>query len=302
MTKRQGCSGLKDLASTLGQALGEASSGRRLMRRVLSQIPGRTWEGKEELLEAVVALCVAGKGSAVTLEPFVWGEPVSDQSEQPTASAVSDANVSSRGVKRNWESEPREEDQDTDDTRGRKVASPVAGEDDNNEDEQDDNDDVEDAEGQVEEDAPPPIAEGTPVAHGGGSKASMPRSKEGGGESAGDEEDDSKNADGTEAAFQYEDRLGDLDDQKTADSETAGEYPQGDPDGDVPDGFHGDSSTVTMSMQTYHDTRTDAVLESGMASLDMEEDLAVPFGEIAALMLAQLRRYAKNKNACVAFL
>ncbi|CAN0507424.1 unnamed protein product, partial [Ectocarpus sp. 8 AP-2014] len=57
VTKRQGCSGLKDLASVLGSSLGEESSGRRLIRRVLSQVPGRTWEGKEELLEAVVALC-----------------------------------------------------------------------------------------------------------------------------------------------------------------------------------------------------------------------------------------------------
>ncbi|CAN0065369.1 unnamed protein product, partial [Hapterophycus canaliculatus] len=69
VTKRQGCSGLKDLASVLGPSLGEARSGRRLIRRVLSQVPGRTWEGKEELLEAVVALCAASKGSAVTLEP-----------------------------------------------------------------------------------------------------------------------------------------------------------------------------------------------------------------------------------------
>ncbi|CAM9349634.1 unnamed protein product [Ectocarpus fasciculatus] len=101
VTKRQGCSGLKDLASILGPSLGEESSGRRLIRRVLSQVPGRTWEGKEELLEAVVALCAAGKGSAITLEPFVWGGE----------GGGGGGEASSRGVKRNRTSELEDEEE-----------------------------------------------------------------------------------------------------------------------------------------------------------------------------------------------
>ncbi|CAN0382024.1 unnamed protein product [Ectocarpus sp. 12 AP-2014] len=99
VTKRQGCSGLKDLASVLGSSLGEESSGRRLIRRVLSQVPGRTWEGKEELLEAVVALCAASKGSAITLEPFVWG------------GEGGGGEASSRGVKRNRTGEHEDEEE-----------------------------------------------------------------------------------------------------------------------------------------------------------------------------------------------
>lgn len=103
VTKRQGCSGLKDLASVLGSSLGEESSGRRLIRRVLSQVPGRTWEGKEELLEAVVALCAAGKGSAITLEPFVWGGE--------GGGGGGGGETSSRGVKRNRTSEHEDEEE-----------------------------------------------------------------------------------------------------------------------------------------------------------------------------------------------
>ncbi|CAM9704969.1 unnamed protein product, partial [Choristocarpus tenellus] len=59
VTKRQGCAGAKDLAVTLGPLLGQSTLGRCLTRLMLSLIPGRAWEGKEELLEAVVAVCVA---------------------------------------------------------------------------------------------------------------------------------------------------------------------------------------------------------------------------------------------------
>lgn len=267
ITKRQGCSGLKDLASTLGPALGEASSGRRLIRRVLSQIHGRTWEGKEELLEAVVALCAAGKGSAVTIEPFIWGESSSGAAGRGVFS-------SSRGVKRNRISEPlqggEEKKADADETEAEGG-------------EQEDEDDEEES---VAVNQVGSVSDG-----GRGKKTAAAKQPEEGPaahseEGSAAEDEDADSADGKEDAFEYEDKLGDLDD-----ADSTGTLP----------GIDGDSLSLIISGQEnnkeeasgllpHNEPKKDSLLETEMASLDMEDDSPVAFGDVVALMLAQLKR------------
>jgi len=247
VTKRQGCSGLKDLAKTLGPSLGEESSGRRLIRRVLSQIPGRTWEGKDELLEAVVALCAAGKGPAITLEPFVW----SGREETGGGGGAEGggggggsgpASSGSRGVKRTRSSEPL-----------------GTGDDEQAEEE----DDEADGAG----------ASGTSASAGAGAKGSG-----GDDDSSDDNEAAGESSDGP--AFEYQDKLGDLGEASataTASVTAAGAGMQTQP-GQQP-GAAGEPR------------KDAAALEAGLASLDMEDDSTIPFGEVASLMLSQLRRY-----------
>lgn len=249
VTKRQGCSGLKDLASTLGPALGEASSGRRLIRRVLSQIPGRTWEGKEELLEAAVALCAAGKGSAVTIEPFVWVE------------SGAAGGYSSRGVKRSRSSEQ------------------LGGEEQLEEEEEEEEDEEEEG-GREQEKGAVAVAQ----EHGAGA---METASTGASGDRGEEEAEipHDSPGGAESAFEYEDKLGALDGAAPA---------------RLGVGEHGGSSVTTVAarqdqqeqarLHAGEKPRKDAVLETGLASLDMEDDSPVPFGEVVTLMLAQLRR------------
>lgn len=249
VTKRQGCSGLKDLASILGPSLGEAKSGRRLIRRVLSQVPGRTWEGKEELLEAVVALCAASKGSAVTLDPFVWGGGGDAEGGPPSS-------PSSRGVKRSRSSDPlmgeeeeeeegEEEDQKGDASRG------VATED-----------------------------------NGPGASASASAGAEdvaaGDGGTASDGNDAANGVDGEDGAgFEYEDKLGDLDSDAPAGASTA--------EGAAP-GVAGRAQKSEHPSAVGGGAPKDATLEAGLASLDMEDDSPIDFGEVATLMLSQVRR------------
>lgn len=255
VTKRQGCSGLKDLASTLGPSLGESSSGRRLIRRVLSQVPGRTWEGKEELLEAVTALCAAGKGYAVTLEPFVWGvEDVTGAGgDSGGEGGGPPSSCSSRGVKRSRSSEP------------------LGHEDEEEEDEDEDGEEEEEERGA----SASLNREGGAGASGAASETAGAKGSEGG-DGASDDNDPTDNVDGADGpAFEYEDKLGDIVDAPVpAPAEAA----------------------LLASVQTSHDSqasgepRKDTALEAGLASLDMEDDSPIPFGEVVTLMLSQLRR------------
>lgn len=255
MTKRQGCSGLKDLASTLGPSLGESSSGRRLIRRVLSQVPGRTWEGKEELLEAVTALCAAGKSSAVTLEPFVWGgeEATGDDDSGGGEGGGLPSSGSARGVKRSRSSEPLEHEEEGD----------------------------EDDEEEEEEGASANInQEDGPGASGTTTDSTGAKGGEGDNGSASDDTDARDSVDGADCpAFEYEDKLGDV---------VEAQVP-------VPAPAPAEAAQLA-SVQTPHDPqasgelRKDAALEAGFASLDMEGDSPIPFGEVVTLMLSQLRR------------
>lgn len=252
VTKRQGCSGLKDLASTLGPSLGESSSGRRLIRRVLSQVPGRTWEGKEELLEAVTALCAAGKSSAVTLEPFVWGGDEATDGGLPSS-------CSSRGVKRSRSSEPLGHEDE----------------------EEEDEDEQEEEEG--EESASAGISQEDGASASSGAATESAGAKGGGesdnGSASDDNNDATNNADEADGpAFEYEDKLGDIIEAPAPAVPAPAEAAQ------------------LASVQAPHDPqssgepRKDAALEAGLASLDMEDDSPVPFGEVVSLMLSQLRR------------
>lgn len=257
VTKRQGCSGLKDLARVLGPSLGESSSGRRLTRRVLSQVPGRTWEGKEELLEAVVALCAAGKGSAVTLEPFFWGNADDSGGGGGGGGGISSSS-SSRGVKRSRSSDPLGNTEDEEEEEEIEVEV-------EEEEEEEDDDEAANVQQQQGVDGAP----GTTASAG---------SKGAGGDdcSASDDNgavDDAGRAEGS--AFEYEDKLGDLDEAATAGVSVQaqpGQQPVGSGAGGEP--------------------RKDAALEEGLASLDMEEgdDSPIPFGEVVTLLLSQLRR------------
>lgn len=262
VTKRQGCSGLKDLASTLGTGLGEASSGRRLIRRVLSQIPGRTWDGKEELLEAVVALCASSKGSAVTMAPFVWGE----------SGAV--VGFCARGVKRNRSSEPLMEE-----VAAAEIAAAA---------EEDDEQENENAVTGPDHGTVVSASVGISGDRGKVDTESKKKQKAGptGTEEGEADDDDADNADGAESPCHYEDKVGDLKDADPAMSGAA--------ENDA-------SSTAPMSAQHHQqqralggmasgEPRNEPVLETGMASLDMEDDSPVPFGEVVAVMLAALRR------------
>eukprot|EP00752_Nemacystus_decipiens_P016287 g14566.t1 len=266
VTKRQGCSGLKNLAKTLGSSLGEEPSGRRLVRRVLSQIPGRTWEGKEELLEAVVALCAAGRGSAVALEPFFWGG--AGESGGGDTSLSSSA---SRGVKRSRSSDPlgsveieeeveEVEGEETEEENGEAVNPQQEG----------------DVAAGVGADA---CAAGTTAAgsNGGGDDG-------GGGEgSASDDNDNGAAADdgGEEgSAFEYEDKLGDLDGTAAAKAAATAAGVK----------LQGQASPQPAGPGARGEPRKDSALEEGLASLDMEDDSPIPFGEVVTLMLSQLRR------------
>ncbi len=244
VTKRQGCSGLKDLAKTLGPSLGEETSGRRLIRRVLSQIPGRTWEGKDELLEAVVALCAAGKGSAVTPEPFVWsGEEESGGGGGEGSGGP--ASPASRGVKRARSSEPLGAE---DEEQGNKEED---------EEENEESASVQQADGAG--------ASGTSTSTGTGAQG-------GGGDGNDDSSDDNdaagKSSDG--AAFEYQDKLGDL--------------------GEAPAPASAAAAGAEQPNAAGEPRKDAAALEAGLASLDMEDDSPIPFGEVASLMLSQLRR------------
>lgn len=258
VTKRQGCSGLKDLAGTLGPSLGKDASGRRLIRRVLSQLPGRTWEGKEELLEAVVALCAASKGSAVTLEPFFWGgadEPSGDRgggSGTPSSST-------SRGVKRSRSSDPlgstevEVEQEEEEEEEGRGEAA------------------------NVQQEGGAGASAGAPgTAASAGSKGSV-----GGDGSGSDDNDGAANDDGGEEAspFEYQDKIGDLDGTALPPAAAVAGV-----------SVHGQASQQAAGSGPSEEPRKDAALEEGLASLDVEDDSPIPFGEVVALMLAQLRR------------
>lgn len=252
VTKRQGCSGLKDLAKTLGPSLGEETSGRRLMRRVLSQIPGRTWEGKDELLEAVVALCAAGKGSAVTLEPFVWSGVEETGGGGGGEGSGGPASSASRGVKRARSSEPL----DTEDE----------GQGDEGEEEE-------------EEEASESMQQADGAGASGTSASAGPGAQSSGGDGDNDSSDDNdaagKSSDGT--AFEYQDKLGDLGEA----SAPASVAPAGE----------GMQTQLDQQPNAGGEPRKDAAaLEAGLASLDMEDDSPIPFGEVASLMLSQLRR------------
>lgn len=278
ITKRQGCSGLKDLASTLGPALGQASSGRRLIRRVLYQTRGRTWEGKEELLEALVSICTAGKGSAVTVEPFLWSEP-------PGAGDGSGggSDLCSRGVKRNWRSEPlggeEGEEEEEEEEEGNGGGDELA---------------------QAEEQA----QGASGVVEGGSDDASVPAKAPGNGaaaesnqsvaglatslegSAAGNDED---SADGVEAAFQYEDKIGDLDNASLEEADARADS------GSATTAVAavvvvGKDQQLPAGSRVTAEPRTDSVGELVPASLDVGDDLPVPFGDVVSLMLAQLRR------------
>ncbi|CAM9494930.1 unnamed protein product [Scytosiphon promiscuus] len=265
VTKRQGCSGLKDLASILGPSLGEARSGRRLVRRVLSQVPGRTWEGKEELLEAVVALCAASKGSAVTLEPFVWGGGGGDDEEEGEEEGGTRSFPSSRGVKRNRSSEPlgREEDVEEEEQEEEEGGG---GE-----------DEGEKPRGVSTEDGPAVAAADAPV----GAKDTAGGDGGGSGSDGNEATNDAGGEDG--AGFEYQDKLGSL-------------------DNDAEGAAAAEGAASGMAAQTQGDERRaaaggeapKATLEAGLASLDVEDDSPIGFGEVATLMLSQLRR--KNQK------
>lgn len=262
VTKRQGCSGLKDLAKTLGPSLGQETSGRRLIRRVLFQLPGRTWEGKEELLEAAVALCAAGKGSAVTLEPFFWGS--TDGSGGDRGGGGDASSSASRGVKRSRSSEPLGHTEDEEEEEEQEV-----GEEDEEEGEKGSNAPQEDG-GSAGPGAPGMTASA-------GSKGSR---GDGDVTSGSDDNGAADNGGGAEgSAFEYHDKLGDLDESAAA--------PATPPAGVS---VHGQDSQQPAGSGAGVEPRKDAALEEGLASLDMEDDSPIPFGEVVTLMLSQLRR------------
>lgn len=231
VTKRQGCSGLKDLASTLGPALGESVSGRRLIRRVLSHVPGRTWEGKEELLEALVVLCTVTKGIAVIPTPLVLVRVEDETGGSPGRSLSRDA--------KRYRIEPFEEGED-----GKMM-------------------EVE--EGQ-EHNVKQSAVNQKGIEEGCSALGVEPRSNA---EEDG-EEDALEGTEDAESAFQYEDKLGDLDNG-------VGEVPpppqQQQPCLAAGDGF-----------------QKGVMLETKLESLYMEDDSPVSFGEVVALMLRQFQR------------
>lgn len=278
VTKRQGCSGLKDLASTLGSALGEASSGRRLIRRVLSHMHGRTWEGKEELLEAVVALCKAGKGSAISLEPFAWAEA--------PASTTGNSEGASRGLKRTRSEEiigdgPQDETEAEDDGEG----STVVGE----EDDKTPGAVAPDVSGGSTNDLGGSVGTAGEIsrATAGGTAQTRAETGQRGSEDEGSADgDDAKNEDGTEAAFLYQNKLG------FVEGGTA-----------VDDGVDATTSGAAVAAATLPPAATGIAErkpqtsstasgegKGGQAPLDDEDDSAIPFGEVVGLMLPQLNR------------
>lgn len=262
VTKRQGCSGLKDLASTLGPALGEASSGRRLIRRVLSHIPGRTWEGKEELLEAVVALCKAGKGSAVSLEPFMWGEP---------AFAATSSGDGSRGLKRgrneemigNGQDETEAEEDEEEHDEGEDRAIGEGGEPSSGILVSDAGDAADSGEG---------VGATVNVADVSAAEGAVRTAAETG--PTGSEEDDgAASADGIEAAFLYQDKLGYVEDGTVVDP-----------------GASVGASVVAEEGSVQSNSQVSSASSLGHTRPEEEDDWVVPFGEVAALMLTQLNR------------
>lgn len=231
VTKRQGCSGLKDLASTLGPALGESVSGRRLIRRVLSHVPGRTWEGKEELLEALVVLCTVTKGIAVTPSPLVLVRVEDETGGSPGRSFSRDA--------KRYRIEPFEEEED-----GKMM--------------------------EVEEGQDHHVRQSAVnqkgIEEAGSAEGVEPRSN---GEEDG-EEDALEGTDDAESAFQYEDKLGDLDNGV---GEVTPPRQQQQPGPAAGEGL-----------------QKGVMLETKLESLYVEDDSAVSFGEVVALMLRQLQR------------
>lgn len=218
-------------------------------------MPGRTWEGKEELLEAVVALCASGKGSAISLEPFVWGESA-------TASV-------SRGVKRGrsdpLEGEEEDETEDGGEEDGGGESSPglTAGA----------RRTTDSGEGTAA------AATNVPRDSGDGSIEAVPAVGAADIAPAGSEDssvDDDTNTDGTKAGFQYEDKLGDL--ERDSGSICAS------------DGGSSAVDSVRQTSSTGGDPRSDEALQQDTAMLDGEDDSPVPFGDVVALMLAQLTR------------
>lgn len=295
ITKRQGCSGLKDLASTLGPALGEASSGRRLVRRVLSQARGRTWEGKEELLEALVSICAAGKGSAVTVEPFLWGEP---------GGGGGGGDLCSRGVKRNWRSEPlggegEEEEVEAEGGEEEEEGGEGDGADEGAEAEEQARGVSASVEG-ASNDASVP-AKVSPCVNGGGENgaAAAAAAKESNqlvsgltagsleGSAVGNDED---SADGAEAAFLYEDKVGDLDNATPGEAGAGADSGSPAPTAVAAVVAVGKNQQLTAGSRVTAEPRNDPVAESVPASLDVGDDSPVPFGDVVSLMLAQLRR------------
>lgn len=271
ITKRQGCSGLKDLSSTLGKALGDTSSGRRLIRRVLSQVPGRTWEGKEELLEAVVVLCKAGKGSAVSLEPFVWGEAASGEA------GVEGSGGGSRGLKRGRSEEllgdvqdeteaEEEEDEEEEAALGEEKPAPGVGAPDKG------NNGTESARRAISV-----VSESAAAGEGNDSDSAGAKKAPGVGTPGSDEgsaDDGTPNADGTEADFVYQDKLGFAENGAAIDSTGSGRAPV----------------VAAVASSVKQGPRVAATSGEERTPLHEEDDSAVPFGDVVALMLAQLQR------------
>lgn len=234
VTKRQGCSGLKDLASTLGPALGESVFGRRLIRQVLFHVPGRTWEGKEELLEALVALCTATKGIAVTPTPLVLVR-VEDET------SGSAGRLLSRDAKR-YRIEPFEEEEE-----GKMM----------------------EVEEEQEHDVGQSAVNQEGIEEAGSAEGVEPRSN-------GDEDGEEDALEGTEdaeSAFQYEDKLGDLDNGMGEVSSPPLQQQQQQP-----------------GLAAGEGLQKGVMLETKLESLYVEDDSPVSFGEVVALMIRQLQR------------
>lgn len=269
VTKRQGCAGLKELASTLGPALGQERSGRRLVRRVLLQIPGRVWEGKEELLQAVVALCAASKGHGVSIEPLVWGQ-----------SGAVHGGLGAREVKRS-RIDPAEADEENDEENDEELQGT----------EQGGSIDL----GMSSASSAMTRTEGASEPVGETSERREPSEKDVHRKEGDFLEDAAEaGADGTELAFRYEDKVGDFQiTSNAADGMSGQERSVGNEAEDGGEGSNGvqhDTQHLRVSRTWRKDSGGNAEIEEAMQALENEDDSPVPFGEVVALILPQLKR------------
>ena len=106
------------------------------------------------------------------------------------------------------------------------------------------------------------------------------------GSATGNDED---SADGAEATFQYEDKIGDLD--SAAPVEASAGTDSGSPaPAAVAVVVVGKDQQLPAGSRTTVEPRKDAVAELMPDSLDVGDDSPVPFGDVVSLMLAQLQR------------
>lgn len=244
---------------------------------------GRTWEGKEELLEAVVVLCKAGKGSAVSLEPFAWAEApatATGKNEGISRGLKRTRSEEFRGDGRQNETEAEEDDEEgstsagegDDKTRGA-VAPGV---------DEGGTDDFGESVGTVVDVS----GESSQVTVGGTAQTTAETGQRGLEDEGSADGGDAKNEDGTEASFLYQDKLGFAEGGAGVD-DGAGATTNG---GAVAAAAIPPVATETVERKAQASSIITGEGKGEQTPLDEEDDSAISFGEVTGLMLAQLNR------------